>query len=111
MVNFLNLNDIGFEFYGNVPVPEEHKRGSSYIVFYKNGTCSYRGRNAYYDALSYERLPPIEIDNLKPNEEILDTVINKLKHKCREQAKANVINRLIDHEFKLNGLDLLIGNV
>lgn len=107
---FKFLYDAGNQ--GPLPIAEHEGRFYKEFILYKDGSLEYNGRSPQSAPGGYRFFEPsvsdITISGLKPTDAIVNFAYLKLKKICFERAREQVMQRLIEHQVKLAGLDFLL---
>lgn len=116
-----NLNKEKFAFIydagnqGELPVDKNDMRYYPNFTLCIDGSVEYYGTDgklsaarSYYDGLTKHR-DDVRLKNLKPTKALVDFAFSKLKKICFEQAREQVLGRLVEHQIKISGLDFLLG--
>lgn len=99
---------------GELPIDNAEMRYYPEFTLCANGSVEYHGTdgkdklNSYYSNSYYGGRNDVRLKNLKPTPALIDFAYTKLKKICMEQAREQVMQRLVEHQVKITGLDFLL---
>jgi hypothetical protein len=116
-----NLNKEKYKFLynagnqGELPIDNADMRYYPEFTLCIDGSVEYHGTDGkssgalssyYYES---KKRSDVRLKNLKPTAALIDFAYSKLKNICFEQARELVLERLVQHQIKISGLDFLLG--
>jgi hypothetical protein len=112
MLDFLKKDKIKFTYaagnQGPLPIKDNELRNYQTYTLHKNGLVDYYGTDSSpFDSNPPRGRPDIEIVSLLPTDAIINFGYSKLKKPCLDAAREHVIERLLEHQLKYNGLEFL----